>query len=419
MRRYLLPIILIIITAAGFWYINNNAPQPKKRPPPRPASLTANVIEITPKPFQITLTSFGQVSAKSNTTIASQINGRVVKISSRLNNGAFFNQGELLITLDNRDYQNKINTAKASLTQAQQELKLEQAQVDQAKADWKRLNKNTAIPPLVSRTPQVVSAKAKVSAAHANFNQAILDFERTKIIAPFTGRVLSKDVNIGDYVTANSPLASIFSTRELQVRLSLKNSDLAFIELPEVNINNQQSSSLAAVEFAANLIEPQTWRGQLVRTEANIDELSQQLFVIAQIDDPFSQANSDKHPLKIGQYLTAKISGKQLPDAISIDIKNIYQGQFVYVVKEGIIQRQSITILWQDDNMALIGAGLKRSDLLITTLLSQDDEGNPVQIEGEQAPSVPGKPKKRGKKGKKRPGAANNNSGTERAHKPN
>ena len=384
MRRFLLPIIIIIISAIGYWYISSNAPLSRKRPAQPPSNLTVSVTNIATKPLQITLQSMGQISAKNNSVISSQVSGRVLQISANLESGAFFKKGDLLVELDAREYQNKINTAKASLTQPLQDLKLEQAQVTQAKADWQRLNKNTKVPALVSRTPQVISAKAKVSAAHANFNQAVLDFERTKIVAPFDGRVLSKNVNIGEFINANTALADIFSTQALQVRLSLKNTDLAFIDLPEKNTANQSINVATKVIFEADLIEPQLWMGELVRTEASIDQQSQQLFVIAQINSPYSAANSDKHPLKIGQYLNAKIKAKLIPNAISIDITSIYQGQYVYLLKGGVIHRQSIKILWQDDTTALIGEGLTAGDRLITSILSQDDEGSQAQLVGDK-----------------------------------
>jgi len=384
MRRYLVPLIIILISAFGYWFISSNAPQPRKRPAPKPAKLAVEISKVAPKGLQITLASLGQVSAAQSSVISSQVSGRVVEISAHLQEGAFFKKGELLLKLDAREFQNEINSAKASLTQAQQDLKLEQAQVAQAKADWKRLNKNAPIPTLVSRTPQVVSAKAKVSAAHASFNQAVLNFERTKVLAPFDGRVLTKNVNIGEFVNANTPLANIFSTRALEVKLSLKNSDLAFIDLPETNTDNQALAPSTKVIFEANLIEPQLWQGELVRTQASLDEQSQQLFVIAQIKRPFSAQNSDKHPLKIGQYLEAKISAKNIPQAISIDIKTIYQGQYVYLLRKGIVRRQDISILWQDDSIALIGNGLKAGDLLITSILTQDDEGSNAQFIGSE-----------------------------------
>ena len=376
MMRYILPIIIVSLTAIGIWYVKDNGPEQKKRGAGKTASIVVETQPIAPKNVQLNLHSFGQIRAKTTSTLTSQVSGLVTAVNPQFVEGAFFKKGDVLLTLDNRDFQSVINSAKAQLTQTQQDLALEKAKVNQAKADWERLNKNQPIPPLVSRTPQVVQAKAKVSTAHATYDQAILNFRRTKIKAPFDGRILSKSASIGDYINANSALASLMTSDTLQVRLSLKNSDLAFIDLPEQNIQQQLPASLPSVSFITNLIEPQTWRGKIVRTEASIDSNSQQLFVIGEIQQPFSAQHVDKHPLKIGQYVSADIQGKKLSNAILVNINNIYQDQFVFILQQGLITRRDIRILWQDDVTALIGKGLNTGDQLITSILSLDDEGS-------------------------------------------
>lgn len=381
MTRYILPIIIVCITALGIWYVKGNAPQPKKRPPSKAVSITVETQKISPTALQLNLESFGRVSAKTTSTLTSQVSGLVMSVNPQFEEGAFFKKGDVLLSLDNRDFQSAINSAKADLTQAQQDLALEKAQVSQAKADWNRLNKGKPIPPLVSRTPQVLQAKAKVSAAHASYNQAIVNFKRTKVTAPFDGRVLSKTASIGDYINANSALASLMTSASLQVRLSLKNSDLAFIDLPEQSILQPNNTrAFPAVTFTTNLIEEQSWPGQIVRTEPSIDSSSQQLFVIGEIAQPFSKKHWDKHPLKIGQYVNAQIQGKKISNAIQINIENIYQDQFVFILNEGLVTRRDITISWQNESFALVSAGLNIGDELITSTLSLADEGSLAKL---------------------------------------
>ena len=409
MRRFILPIIIIAIAGVGVWYIVNNAPTSKHREAPKARKLSVQVTPIKAAQLQLTLSSYGQISAKNLSRITSQVSGRVTMISPALENATFFAKGDLLLSIDNRDYQTAINSAKANLTQAQQALALERAQVAQAKADWKRLHSNSKIPNLVSRKPQELSAKASVSAAHAQYNQAILNFQRTKIVAPFAGRVLSKQISLGEFVNANTQLAQIFSSDTLQVRLGLQNSDLAFIDLPEVS---PQPSSLSlllpAVKFETQLIERQLWQGSIVRTEAAIDSSSQQLFVIAEISAPYGAENADKHPLKIGQYLSAKITGKKLQNVISIQVKNIYQGEFVYLVKDGLLHRQDITIRWQDDQIALIDSGLKEGDQLVTTILARAASGTAVTVKNNHSASASlAKNAKPGRSGNNNPAAKN------------
>ena len=105
--------------------------------------------------------------------------------------------------------------------------------------------------------------------------------------------------------------------------------------------------------------------------------------------------------MKIGEYVTAEIEGKKIPDAIVIPSATIYQDTYVYVVNEGVIERRDIDVIWRNKTEALIGEGLVNGDRLVTTTLGQVASGTRVNIEGEAKPQrgrgnsgAPGKPSK-------------------------
>jgi multidrug efflux pump subunit AcrA (membrane-fusion protein) len=127
-----------------------------------------------------------------------------------------------------------------------------------------------------------------------------------------------------------------------------------------------------------------TWDAKLVRTEGAIDETARQLHVIAQIDDPFGPGSEGKAPIKIGQYVTARLDGKLVPGALVIPNNTIYQGSYVYIVVDGILARRDIDIAWQDDKEAIVAAGLKPGDALVSTPLGQVTSGIRVSVVGEE-----------------------------------
>ncbi|MGB1239748.1 MAG: efflux RND transporter periplasmic adaptor subunit, partial [Pseudomonadales bacterium] len=363
---------------AGAWVVQSEKPQNKRRGPTVKPALNVEVQQITPQDLQLTLQSYGLVSAKTRSPLTVQVSGEITEIAPAFEPGAFFKKGDLLLTLDKRDYQSAVNSAKASLTQAQQELRIEQAQVKQAQADWKRLGNRGKAPDLVSRKPQELIAKAKVSAAYANFNQAVTNLQRSKLSAPFDGRVISRDVNTGQFVNANTQVGEIFATETVEVRLPLQNSDLGFISLPNDRVN-QTPAALPKVRFTSDLASAQQWHGALTKTEATIDESTQQLYVIARIDNPF-HSEEPGLGLKIGQYIKAEIQGKQLEDVIAIPIATLYQGAFVYLVRDGVLHKTDVAIRWKNDKLALIGRGLNPGDLLVTTTLAQVPSGTRVNV---------------------------------------
>jgi len=169
------------------------------------------------------------------------------------------------------------------------------------------------------------------------------------------------------------------------VRLPINNNDLVLVTLPEA----YQANEAIDVAFQSSLVGNQTWRGEVIRSEAAIDDTSQQLYVVAQINQPFTVNDQQPVPIKIGQYLTANIAGKTLDNAIVIPNNTIYQGSYVYVVRDDKLFRQSIDILWQNSDEALIEQGLNTGDQLVMTSLGQVSSGTKVAIVGDKSNSKP------------------------------
>lgn len=105
--------------------------------------------------------------------------------------------------------------------------------------------------------------------------------------------------------------------------------------------------------------------------------------MIAQIDDPFRLASdANERPIKIGEYVTAVVQGRELRSALVIPSAAIYQNTYVYVVEESVLQRRNVEVDWQNGRDAIIGSGLESGDQLVTTALGQVSSGTRVQIAG-------------------------------------
>ena len=201
-------------------------------------------------------------------------------------------------------------------------------------------------------------------------------------MAPFAGRILKKYADIGQVVSNNSPLADIYATDYVEIRLPIRNRDLPFIDLPEIYRYEETAEHTGGVKIRSELDGSATWDAQLVRTEGAIDEFARQLHVIAQINDPFSVHREGQTPIKIGQYVTAELRGKLVADVLVIPNSAIYQGSYVYIVREDMLQRRNVDIAWQNDQDAIIAAGLEHGDALVTTVLGQVTSGIRVTVAG-------------------------------------
>ncbi len=392
-RKYLLAVTILVVALAGAIFISKNPPEQRRGAPSKAPQMNVEVMTIQPQQYQVELNSFGTVRPRTQSALVAQVSGQIKSISDNFRDGGFFEAGEILVQLDDRDYRADLDIARATLSEAKQLLLEEQARADIASEDWnrykslpeeQRLNNANTPNALLLRGPQVEAAKARVLSAQAQLSKAELAVERSAIIAPYAGRILNKSVDIGQVVGTNTTLASIFAVDFVEIRLPLNNSDLALIDLPEEFRSSLPDTSIinqAEVSFSSELNLEQVWRGRIVRTESAIDAASQQLYVVAQIDDPYglNQAKSSAS-VKIGQYVTAKIKGKLLNNAIVIPNSAIYQGSYVYIVEEGVLKRRDVTTRWQNETDAVITDGLALGDKLVTTALGQISSGTPVSV---------------------------------------
>lgn len=357
-------------------------PQPERRPPQGGPRLAVETQQIQSRDYQVRLESYGTIQPKIRSILVAQVSGQIVSINPNVRDGGFFEKGDVLGTIDPRDYEADVRIAEASLMDARQALAEAEARSVQAAEDWQRLGNEGDAPALVLREPQLEAARARVISAQSGLRKAQLDLERTKIVAPFAGRVLRKLVDVGRVVSVNTQLAEIYATDAVEIRLPLRNSDLPFIELPETyRFAGVDPEDELPVVIYSDLTGPNSWEGRLIRTEGAIDESARQLHVIAEIEDPFGRASEDRSPLKIGQYVTARMPGRMVEEAVVIPNTTIYQGSYVYVVEDGILQRKDIEVAWQDDAEAIVASGLRIGDELVVTPLGQVTSGVRVTTE--------------------------------------
>mgnify|MGYP000328674575 CR=1 FL=1 len=388
-KKILLPIVIIVVTIALMMIIFNNPPTSIRAKPSKVAQMTVATTTLIPQDYQVIVESFGTVKPRTQSVLFAQVSGQINKVSKQFRAGGFFEQGDILIQLDDRDHRAEVKIAQASLMSANQSLQEEGARVKQAQADWKRLGNGQAPNALVLRQPQYETAKAQVLSAQAVLDKVKLSLERTKIVAPYAGRILKKHVDIGQVISSNTQLADIFAVDTVEIRLPIKNKDLPLMKLPEEYRNtdeqseaeNNESSMISNVVISSNLMGEQVWQGKIVRTESAIDEMSQQLYVVAQIIRPYDSEYNPGAQIKMGQYVTAHITGREIENALVIPSSAIYQGSYVYIVQNSLLMRKEIKLGWQNGTESIVKKGLNTGDELVLTSLGQVSSGTPVAIE--------------------------------------
>ncbi len=375
--RLLIPVVILAIGALVAW----RAGVLVEPPEPEPAEaqvLKTEVMELQLTDFQVILESQGTVRAHYTTTLTPQVDGNIVKIHDCFEDGAFFQKDEVLAELDPADFKFAVSSAESRLAKAEAVLIQEEARAKQARLNWQDLGYDEEPSDLVLRIPQLKEAKASVDAATADREQALRDLERTKIRAPFAGRVQKRDVGLGQSVGGSTPLGEVFATDFAEIRLPLSPRQLDLVSLPSRAGDPEVAVTLTDALGATDSAQ---WQASIVRTEGAIDESSRELFAIARIDDPFG-ITSGKPPLRIGQPVRASIRGTMLKDVFVLPRHSLRGVNRIYLVdrEPTAIQRTEIEPIWSTADVLVVRDGLEVGQLLSTTRLPYAPDGAPVEI---------------------------------------
>lgn len=375
--RILIPIV-ILACGIGAWKwlgIPVEEPQPARHAPQK---LKTERLEMRLTDFPVVLETQGTVRAHHSTTITSLVPGTIRVIHPCFEDGAFFNEGEVLAELDPADLQAALTAAESRLARADALLAQEEARAKQAKLNWQDIGYDEEPSPLVLRVPQLNEARAVVSAARADVDQAQRNLERTKIRAPFDGRVKSRMVGLGQAIGGTTPLGEVFATDFAEVRLPLTAKQLPFVQLPSADGDPPVKVTLSDALGGDSGVN---WQAQIVRTEGTLDESSRELFAIARIDDPFGRVSGNPE-LRIGQPVRAAIEGVVLKDVHVIPRSALRGINRIFLIEKNelTLNRIEVEPVFSNADVLVVRDGLKPGDWLATSRLPYAPSGAPVEI---------------------------------------
>ncbi len=384
MKRILLEIALVLLVIGGI--AGGLVALARFRPHAEPLAVEAlpplvRTIEVVPETLPVTVQSQGTVSARTETQLVAEVSGRVLSVSESLRDGGFFEPDEVLATIDPIDYQLAVERAEGEVARSERLLAWEEAEAESARDEWAQMGEGEP-PPLVVRLPQLAEARAHLKAAQAALKQAERDLERTRVVAPYAGRVRDQSIDRGQYVARGAVLAHIYAVDAAEVRLPLRDEDLPHIDLPVDYRGANGGAAGPTVTLSATFAGREFhWHGTIVRTEGEFDARTRQLHAIAQIDDPYGRrADPDQPPLAVGMFITATIEGRSYPDVVALP-RAALRGESEVVVVDGDnrLRRRRIGVLRRAREEVLVRGGLERGERVCVSPLEVFVDGMQVR----------------------------------------
>jgi RND family efflux transporter MFP subunit len=322
----------------------------------------------------------GTVKARTETKLVAEVAGAIVGVSRSFASGGFFEQGDVLLEIDASDYRVAVATAQGSVAQAKVRLETEEAQAEVAREEWAQLGTG-GDSPLATRELQLQEAQAALAAAEAMLDKARRDLARTKIRAPFAGRIRAKLADLGEYVAPGVPVADVYSVDFAEVRLPVPDADLAFLDLPvDYRGAAAQEPGPDVALYAEFAGERHSWKGRIVRVEGEIDAVSRMVHVVAQVRDPYGKHDGDDRlPLAVGMFVEAEIMGSLVADAVIVP-RAALRGQKVLIVdEEDRLRFRDVDVLRVDRGFAVIVGGLDANDRVCVSTLEAVSDGMKVR----------------------------------------
>ncbi|WP_395373612.1 efflux RND transporter periplasmic adaptor subunit [Marinicella sp. W31] len=372
------PILVLVLSVFVVQALVAAKPKPeKKEKETRLVSLYVD--EVQSDSVTLSVGTQGVVKPKTSIDLISRVNGHIVSISDSFAEGAEFDSGTLLIKIDDTDYQLAKIRAEAQVATAQVAVERELANAKIKQEQWNYKTQTGEPTPFALNKPQVAEAKALLRAAEADLAEAKLNIDRTEIKVPFKGRVTSRSIGEGQYITAGTVLGQVFSTDIAEVRLPLTDAQLAELDLPMGFMGTKENSP--EVYFTAKVgLNNHVWKGHIVRTNASVDQQTRLIYAVAQIADPYGVGADNGVPFAVGMFVTADINGVNSQDAMVLPRMALRNADKVYVVNdESRLEIRTVEVLSTTTENVYVSSGVEPGEKVVTSTLTAAVDGMEVR----------------------------------------
>ncbi len=317
-------------------------------------ALPVVVAPVTQGDINIVFNALGTVTPTATVTVRSQISGQLTQIAFQ--EGQTVQKGDLLAVVDPRPYELALEQAQGQLLKDQALLK--QAQTDLARYQTLAKQDSIAQQTVDGQVQLVRQYEGTIKADQGQVDAAKLNIAYCHIVAPVGGRVGLRQVDQGNYVTANDTngIVVITQVKPITAIFSLPEDDLPAI----VKQLNAGATLEAAAYDRSNTTKLAT--GKLVSIDNQIDTTTGTVKLRAQFEN-------EDGLLFPNQFVNVRLLTEVLRGATVIPTAALQRGApgtFVYILKPGdTVAVQTVKTGPADSGLIAIESGLKPGDKVV------------------------------------------------------
>lgn len=230
-RTIVLSVIIVVAVFAGGYYFLGSTSEPEAQ---TVSGQVQRVARVTRGNLNLVVSANGVVQPINRVEIKSKASGQIEQLN--FEEGQFVRKGDLLIALDQR-------TAKNDFEQAKADLELAQANLKQAENNYKRAQELFA-KNLISQQERdqsnvdFVRAQSQLIKAQAALSSADERLRDTRVMAPISGIILTKNVEIGQIISSGvsnvgggTLLATLADMNEVYVETNVDEVDIGKVNV--------------------------------------------------------------------------------------------------------------------------------------------------------------------------------------------
>jgi multidrug efflux system membrane fusion protein len=358
---------LIVLTIGYFWRAHRQALEASIRPVRPMIPVTA--ANAQRGNLDLYLTAIGSVSPFNTATIKARVNGTVDNIY--YTEGQAVKEGDLLIQIDPRPYQ-------VALTQAQGQYAKDQATFENARITFERdrvlfAQGVIARQDLDNQESLMNQARGAVETDKGAIDSAKLNLVYSRIIAPISGRIGLRLVDLGNFVqtTDTTGLAVITQLQPISVIFSIPEDDI-----PKV-VARMKAGEPMTVQAWDREFKKQLSGGALMTFDNQIDQTTGTVRLKAKFD------NTD-YALFPDQFVNARLLINTMQNAVlvpSAAVQKSPQGSFIWVVKpDGTVTQRGVTVAATQGELSSIATGLTEGETVVTDGVDKLQPGAKVTV---------------------------------------
>lgn len=374
----------------------------------RPAQETTYSVTLKPvilKTHQPILIRFGEVVAARLVDLRTLVGGEIIGVNPKLQHGNAVNKGDILVTIDPFLYQGAIVESKANIAEIRAKIsesnarielekngvKRAREQLELAQRDLERANRlikrGSVTEKTVDERRLIVSQRQQafeqrlntlaVERAKADQQQAVFtrfewqlqeaerNLSNTTLKAPFDAIVQTETAEPGRLINVNDPIATLYDREALDIRFTLSNAQYGRL----LKTGNLIGRDVTVRWYLGE--KPIIYQAHINRIGADIAADKGGVDLYARID----QQALSKAPIRPGAFVEIHMTDTPYEQSVSIPESALYNGNHVYIAKDGRLVQRDIRVAAYDNSNVIIYGAFVNGEQIVTTRIAEAGTG--------------------------------------------